>query len=96
MSRLDSSKAMKKMLKPGVFAAALAAVIGFHATGASAEADARLWSIAVHIEYQNGTVYEHVFASGVPTSLMTSMLGECGSSHRFGSVVKYHCFPIPE
>ena len=96
MTRLDRLKAMKKMLVPGVFAAALTALIGFHATEVSAQGASRLWSIAVHIEYQNGTVYEHVFASGVPTSLMPSILEECGRSHSSGSVVRYHCFPIPE
>jgi hypothetical protein len=96
MPRLDTLKAMKKMLVPGVFAAAVTALIGFHATGVSAQGASRLWSIAVHIEYQNGDVYENVFATGVPTSLMASILEDCGRSHWTGSVVRYHCFPIPE
>jgi hypothetical protein len=96
MSRLSSLKAMKKMLLPGVFAAALAALIGFQATGVSAQGASKLWSIAVHIEYQDGSVYEHAFATGVPTEIMPSILAECGSSHWTGSVVRYHCFPIPE
>jgi hypothetical protein len=96
MRRLTSLRTMKKMLLPGVFAAALAASIGFHATAVSADAASQLWSIVVHIEYQNGSVYEHAFASGVPTQIMPSILAECGRSHWTGSVVRYHCFPIPE
>lgn len=96
MPRVTTLKAMKKLLLPGVFASALTALIGFHATGVSAEAASQLWSIAVHIEYQNGTVYENVFAAGVPTAIMPSILAECGRSHWTGSVVRYHCFPIPE
>ena len=96
MPRLVTLKAMKKMLLPGVLAAALTALVGFHATGVSAEAASRLWSIAVHIEYQDGSVYEHAFATGVPTDIMPSILAECGRSHWTGSVVRYHCFPIPE
>jgi hypothetical protein len=96
MPRLGTVQAMKKMLMPGVFAAGLAVMVGFHAAEVSAQGNSRLWSIAVHIEYQNGMVYEQVFAAGVPTSLMPSILEECGRSHSNGSVVRYHCFPIPE
>jgi hypothetical protein len=87
---------MRKMLLSGVFGAALTALIGFQATGVSAEAASRLWSIVVHIEYQDGFVYEHVFAAAVPTEIMPTILAECGKSHWTGSVVQYHCFPIPE
>jgi hypothetical protein len=86
---------MKKVLLPGVFAAGLAS-IAVHATAGSAEAAARLWSIAVHIQYQDGSVYEHAFATGVPTEDMPSILAECGRSHWTGSAVRYHCFAIPE
>ena len=96
MPRLTTLKAMKTMLLPGVFAAVSTALIGFHATGVSAEAASQSWSIAVHIEYQDGTVYENAFATGVPTRIMPSILADCGSSHWTGSVVRYHCFPIPE
>ena len=96
MPRLTTLKAMKKMLLPGTFAAALTALVGFQAMGVSAEAASRLWSIAVHIEYQDGSVYEHAFATGVPTEIMPSILAECGKSHWTGSAVRYHCFPIPE
>jgi hypothetical protein len=96
MRKLTTLKATKKMRLSGVIAAALAALIGFHATGVSAEAASQLWSIAVHIEYQDGSVYEHAFATGVPTRIMPSILAECGKSHWTGSAVRYHCFPIPE
>ena len=96
MSRLDTVRAMKKMLMSCVFAAGLAVMIGIPAARVSAQGKSRLWSVAVHIEYQNGMVYEQVFAAGVPTPLMPSILEECGRSHSNGSVVRYHCFPIPE
>jgi hypothetical protein len=41
-------------------------------------------------------VYEHAFATGVPTSTLSSILAECGQSHRGGSAVRYHCYPVPE
>jgi hypothetical protein len=96
MPGLETLKAMKKMLLPGVFVAAVTALVGFHATGVAAEPASQRWSIVVHFEYQNGFEYDYVLASGVPTSLMPSMLEECGRSHSSGSVVRYHCFPVPE
>ena len=96
MPRLETLKVMNRILVLGVLATALTALVGFQATAVSAQGASRLWSIAVHIEYQNGTVYEQVFASGVPMSLMPSILEACGRSHWTGSVVRYHCFPIPE
>lgn len=96
MTRLTTLKAMRKLLLPGVFAAAVAAMIGFHATGVSAQSE-QLWSIAVHIEYQSGFVYEHVFAEGVSTETMPSILAECARAHSTNrGVVDYYCFPIPE
>jgi hypothetical protein len=95
MTRLTTLKAMKKMLLPGVFAAAVA-LVGFHATGVSAEAASRLWSIVVHIEYEDGFVYENVVVTGVPTAEMPAIVAECGRSHWTGSVVRYHCFPVAE
>ena len=77
-------------------AAALAAAIGLAPAGIAAAGDSQLWSVAVHIEYPNGFVYEHAFAVGVPTSELSSILAECGRGHRYGSAVRYHCFPIPE
>jgi hypothetical protein len=96
MSRLTTLRSAKRLLLPGVFAAAVAALIGFHATRVSAAGAPRQWSIVVHFEYQDGFEYDYVVARGVPTEIMPSMLAECGSSHWTGSVVRYHCFPIPE
>ena len=93
MTRLAT---LKKLLLQGVCAAAFATLIGFQTTVVSAEAAAQLWSIGIHFEYQNGTVVEFVLASGLSTREMSSMLAECGQSHWTGSVVRYHCFPIPE
>ena len=95
MSRPATRKDVKKGLLQGLFAAALTALIGIFSTGISASAS-QLWSVVVHIEYADGFVYEHAFATGVPTSAMSSILAECGRAHRFGSAVRYHCFPIPE
>ena len=96
MSRLDTLKAMRKALVRGVSAVALAALVAFHVTEASAQGDARLWSVVIHFEYQDGTEIDYVLATSVPTSQMTAILRECGASHSTGSVVRYHCFPVPE
>ncbi len=85
-------QAIKKLFLPSVLATALAALIG----GAPAEAAARTWSIVVHFTYQDGSEYDYVLRTGVATQDMPSMLAECGASHSTGSVVRYHCFPIPE
>ena len=37
-----------------------------------------------------------VFAPGLSTPELTSFLQACGSAHRFGSAVRFHCFPVPE
>jgi len=84
-------RVVKKLL-PGVVAAALAALIG----AVPAEAAPRTWSIVVHFAYQDGLEYDYVLRTGVATPDMPSMLAECGASHWTGSVVRYHCFPIPE
>ena len=96
MSKPATSENMKMVLFRGLCAAALAAVIGLVPAGIAAASDSPLWSVAVHIEYPNGFVYEHAFAVGVPTSELSSILAECGRGHRYGSAVRYHCFPIPE
>jgi hypothetical protein len=93
MSRLTMLKAVKKVLLPGVFAALLAAVIGFHAVPVSAGAASPTWSIVAHFAYQDGLEYDYVVRTGVSTEDMPSFLAECGSSHWTGSVVRYHCFP---
>ena len=96
MSRLTMFKAVRRMLLPGVFAAALAAAIGFHATAASAQPAPPTWSIVAHFAYQDGLEYDYVVRTGVSTEDMPSFLAECGQSHWTGSVVRYHCFPRPE
>jgi hypothetical protein len=77
-------------------AVALAVLVGTPSLGIAGELAARLWSVAVHFEYADGTEYDYVLASGLSTSAMKAMLSECGRSHWDGSVVRYHCFPIPE
>ena len=90
-------KVVKKTLSlAGVFAAALAVLIGFQATAVSAQPAPRTWSIVAHFAYQDGFEYDYVIRTGVTTADMPSMLADCGRSHWTGSVVRYHCFPIPE
>ena len=96
MPRLETLKAMRKALVRGVSAAALAALIAFQVAEVSAQGNARLWSVVIHFEYQDGTEVDYVLATGVQTSEMTAILRECGASHSTGSVVRYHCFPVPE
>ncbi len=96
MPRLSTLKTVKKLLVPGVLAAAIAALIGLQSTAVSAQGASQLWSIVVHFEYQDGFEYDYVIARGVPTETMPSLLADCGSSHWTGSVVRYHCFPVLE
>ena len=97
MLRLATLKDVKEVLSRGLFVTTLTALIGIPATGIAAAGASQLWSVVVHIEYDNGFVYEHAFATGVPTSTLPSILEECGSAHRWNqSVVRYHCYPIPE
>ena len=87
---------MKNRLLPTVLAVALAAVAGIYSTAVLAQEPSKTWSVAVHIEYPDGFVYDHAFATGVPTSELPSILKACGQSHRGGSAVRFHCYPIPE
>jgi hypothetical protein len=87
---------MNKGLLSGVLAVILTAVVGSASTEIAAEQVSRLWSIAVHLEYADGSAYDYVFATGVSTPEMSSYLADCGRSHRDGTVVRYHCYPIPE
>ena len=97
MPRLAMRKGVKDVLLRGLFATTLTALIGISATGISAAGASQLWSVVVHIEYDNGFVYEHAFATGVPTSTLPSILEECGSAHRWNrAVIRYHCYPVPE
>jgi hypothetical protein len=94
MFKLMTLRAAKRTLLSAVFATA--AVIGSQSTEASAAGGPRLWSIVVHFQYEDGFEYDYVLARGVPTEDMPSRLAECGVSHFTGSVVRYHCFPVPE
>ena len=87
---------MRKKLLSGVLAVILAALAGIHATGVSAHQASQLFSIVVHFEYSNGFSFDYVLAEGVPPSDVHSILQDCGRSHWTGSVVRYHCYPIPE
>lgn len=87
---------MKKKLLSVVLAVTLTALVGSPLTVNAGEQASRLWSIAVHLEYADGSAYDYVFATGVSTREMSSFLADCGRSHRDGTVVRYHCYPIPE
>ncbi len=93
--RLTTLKTVKKVVRQGLFAAALAATIGFGATRVAA-AGPRLWSIVVHFEYQDGFEFEYVLERGVSTGDVGAALAACGRSHSTGSVVRYQCYPVPE
>ena len=86
----------KKLLSAVVLAVALAVLAGITSTGVSAEPASQSWSVAVHLRYANGLEYDYVMATGVPTSRMSEMLADCGRAHQQGTVVWYHCYPIPE
>ena len=86
---------MKKNLSAGVFAVALAAVAGIYST-VSAQPAQPTFSIAVYLEYADGTSYDIVLRREVPASEKSSMLADCGQAHRTRQVVKYHCYAIPE
>ena len=88
---------LKKMLLPGVFAAAVAAGMGFHSTSVSAAAPSDTWSIVAHFQYDSGFEFDYVVERGVSTRDMPSFLAECGASHWIGGdVVRYYCYPTPE
>jgi hypothetical protein len=95
MQRLTTLTAMKNVLTQGVFVAALAALIGIHATGVAAHGQ-RLWSIVIHFEYQDGFEFDYVLEKGIATADVAAALADCGRSHWSGSVVQYHCYPVQE
>jgi hypothetical protein len=86
---------MRNKLLSSVLAVTLA-LVGLHSTGVSAEQASETWSVAVHIRYADGSIYDHAFATGVPTSELPSILRDCGRAHMGGSAVQYHCYAIPE
>lgn len=83
---------MKRKLLTGVLAGAVAALIG---TSVAAQAT-QLWTVMEHFAYADGTSYDYVLRRGATTDEMRSILQDCGSSHRTGSVVRYHCYPVAE
>ena len=95
MLRLTTSRTMKTALTRGVFVAVLTALIGFGATDVIAQGQ-QLWSIVIHFQYQDGFEFDYVLQRGVSTSELGAALAECGRSHRTGSVVRYHCYPVAE
>jgi hypothetical protein len=84
----------KRVLAVALAVAMVAAVAGVFSTGVSAQEET--WSVAVHLEYADGTTYDIVIARGLTNERKASMLADCGRSHRQGTVVRYHCYPIPE
>lgn len=95
MPTLTTLKATRKALIRGVFAAVLAALMGFQGTGLAAQAPG-LWSIVIHFQYADGFEFDYVLQRGVPPAGLGAALAECGRSHQTGSVVRYHCYPVPE
>lgn len=95
MPGLTMVKAVKAVLVQGIFVAALVALIGFQGTGVAAQGK-NLWSIVIHFQYQDGFEFDYVLERGVSTSDLGAALAECGRSHWVGSVVHYHCYPVPE
>jgi hypothetical protein len=95
MSRFTALKAMKKGLMQGVFVAALTALVGSQVTGLAAQGQ-QLWSIVVHFRYSDGFEFDYVLERGVTTKELPTALADCGRSHWTGSVVQYHCYPVPE
>ena len=87
---------MNRRLLVGALVVALSLLGGLNAPGVSAHQDSRTWSIAVHIRYPDGFIYDGIFRRGVSTAEMASVLADCGAAHYVGSAVPYHCYPIPE
>jgi len=87
---------MKKKLLSGVIAVAMVVLAGMSSTGLAAQQTSKLWSVAVNLRYANGDIYDIVIARGLETSEMSAMLADCGRAHKQGTVVWYHCYPIPE
>jgi hypothetical protein len=94
MLRLTTSQTMKKVLIQAACAAALAVLIGFQGTGLAAQE--QLWSIVIHFQYPDGFEFDYVLERGVSTADLRAALADCGRSHRTGSVVQYHCYPVQE
>jgi len=90
---------MKKTLLSGVLAVAMLVLAGIYATGVSAQPvqpAAQTWSVAVHIEYPNGFVYDHAFVTGVAASDLKTYLQACGQSHRDQNWLRLYCYAFPD
>jgi hypothetical protein len=87
---------MNVKLLVGVLAVVIAVLIGLPSANFASPPAGQTWSMVVHFAYQDGTEYDYIFARGVSTRELSSYLAECGASHWTGSVVRYHCYPIPE
>ena len=87
---------MRKRLLSGVLAVVMTALIGIHATGVAAQQAAPTFSVLVHFEYADGFSFDYVLAEGVPASDVHTTLQDCGQSHWTKSVVRYHCYAVPE
>ena len=87
------------VLKMGISKACaigLAALVAIPLASAAVHAAQPLWSIVEHFQYADGFEFDYVLRTGVPTSELGAALAECGRSHSAGSVVRYHCYPVPE
>ena len=87
---------MKKRLLSGVLAVAMASLGGIYSAGVSAQQATRTWSVAIHIEYPDGFVYDQAFATGVPASELHTYLQACGQSHRDENWLRFHCYAFPD
>jgi hypothetical protein len=87
---------MKKKLLIALVAVVLVAAAGISATNVSAQPASQTFSVAVHIAYPDGFVYDGIVARGVDASDLNAYLAECGKGHRGGSGVSFHCYAIAE
>jgi hypothetical protein len=79
-----------------VLAVILTALVGFASTGIAAERRPLWSSREFTIEYADGSAYDYVFATGVSTEEKRRICGLWQVSPENGTVVRYHCYPIPE
>lgn len=91
-------KDTKNVMVGCLFAVTLTALVGVSSVGISAAGASQTWSVVVHIQYPNGFIYEHAFATGVLTADVPAILESCASAHAYGtgSAIRFHCFPVPE
>ena len=87
---------MKKKLLSGVLAVAMASLGGIYSARVSAQQATNTWSVAIHIEYPDGFVYDHAFATGVPAAELHTYLQACGQSHRDENWLRFHCYAFPD